>query len=63
MAKSTPAENPWISKRLFDALQTRTADAEKCLTDLLTLMRPEWREEFSNDWLVATKAVLGSCHD
>lgn len=60
MGKSTQAENPWVSKHLFDTLQTRCADAEQCLRQLLNLIDPDVLTEHAGDWQAATHAVLGS---
>lgn len=60
MSKPTAqAENPWVSKHLFDSLQTRCADAEACLRTVLTVIDPELLERHAHDWKAATAEVIG----
>lgn len=56
---TTQAENPWVSKHLFDALQTRCADAEQCLRAVLTVIDPELLERHLGDWKAAAAEVTG----
>lgn len=59
MAKRKPqADNPWVSKRLFDALQNRCASAEQCLRDLIGLIDPDMLVACEYDWVRATHRIL-----
>lgn len=59
MSKATAqAENPWVSKHLFDSLQTRCADAEACLRAVLTVIDPALLERHAHDWKAATIEVV-----
>lgn len=58
MAKPAQAENPWISKHLFDSLHDRCADAEDCLKRLLCLIDPDVLTRHAGDWKTATAEIL-----
>lgn len=56
---TTQAENPWVSKHLFNTLQARCAEAEACLRAVLTVIDPELLERHAHDWKAATVEVTG----
>ena len=55
---SVQADNPWVSKSLFDALQTRCADAERCLRAVLDVIDPELLTRHAGDWKAAAEEVV-----
>lgn len=57
---TTQTDNPWVSQHLFDALQSRCADAERCLRAVLTTIDPELLERHLGDWQAASREVTGA---
>lgn len=58
MSRSAPSDSPWVSKHLFDALQTRCATAEDCLKRLLVLIDETVLDRHLGDWKAATAEIL-----
>jgi hypothetical protein len=58
MSKTGQNPDPWISKRLFDSLHDRCADAEDCLKRLLCLIDPDVLTRHAGDWKAATAEIL-----
>lgn len=60
MKPSIQQPNPWVSRVAFDALQTRAAEAEACLRDVLNVIDPELLIVHLGDWKAATRALTGA---
>ena len=54
------ADNPWVSKHLFDTLQSRCADAEACLRAVLMVIDPDILTRHAGNWKAAADEVTGT---